>query len=602
MELAKKCPFLARVPSSFVRKARGPVLVSYAERCPVMSEVLNKQSDIPPKSDGAKTVGVATTAKAGKCPFSQNAAVADAAPKGNGFAGCACDYQEGSPKMESVIPADGKCPFSSGKLVVDALQKLHPTPAMKVGSVLSQPTGVRQMVTMPLSVQAPAPDLQNFHSHFDYDQFFMGEIDKKKRDDTYRIFKKVNRLAGAFPHALDYSNTMTGKGVTVWCSNDYLGMSRHPEVLKTAMETIEKHGVGAGGTRNISGTSSYHEGLEEKLAELHDKEAALLFTSCYVANDTTLFTLARQLPGCLIFSDAGNHASMIQGIRNSGAKKFIFRHNDVDHLEQLLQEADPDAPKIVAFETVHSMTGDVCPLEELCDVAHKYGALTFVDEVHAVGLYGYNGAGIGARDGVLHKMDIISGTLGKAFGVIGGYIAGTAALVDNIRSYGSGFIFTTSLPPVTVNSAITSIGILSGEEGRQLRNKHQSVVHTLRNKLVSAGLPVVYAPSHIIPVHVGDAAKCTAICNEMLSKYGMYVQSINYPTVERGKERLRIAPTPKHTEEMMDKFTEALVKAWKNQGMEFLTPVCTTDCDCQDRCITYQELECNKYASQVTAA
>ncbi|KAK2571291.1 5-aminolevulinate synthase [Acropora cervicornis] len=602
MELAKKCPFLARVPSSFVRKARGAVLVSYAERCPVMSDVLSKQGEIPQQNDGAKTIGVSTAAKAGKCPFSQSAAVADADVKSTEFAGCACDYKEGAPSKESSVPADGKCPFSSGKPVVDALQMLHPTPAMKAGSVLLQPTGVRQLVTMPLSAQAPAPSLQNFSSHFDYEEFFMSEVEKKKKDDTYRIFKKVNRLAEAFPHALDYSNTMEGKDVTVWCSNDYLGMSRHPEVLKTAMETIEKHGVGAGGTRNISGTSSYHDGLEKTLAQLHNKEAALLFTSCYVANDTTLFTLARQLPGCLIFSDAGNHASMIQGIRNSGAKKYIFRHNDVEHLEQLLQQADPDVPKIVAFETVHSMTGDVCPLEELCDVAHKYGALTFVDEVHAVGLYGHSGAGIGDRDGVLDKMDIISGTLGKAFGVIGGYIAATAALVDNIRSYGSGFIFTTSLPPVTVNSAITSIGILASEEGRQLRSKHQSVVRTLRNKLVSAGLPVVYAPSHIIPVHVGDAAKCTAICNEMLSKHGMYVQSINYPTVERGKERLRIAPTPKHDEAMMDKFTDALVQAWKNQGMEFLTPVCTAECDCQDRCVTYKELECNKYASQVFAA
>lgn len=554
------------------------------------------------KNEGAKTYGATTSAKVGKCPFTFNSAAEDAQVKFDQFAGCACDYREGAPKKESSVPADGKCPFSSGKLVVDALQKIHPTPAMKVGSVLPQTIGVRQMVTMPLTAQGLAPSLEAFNSHFDYDQFFMGEIEKKKKDDTYRIFKKVNRLAETFPHAKDFSYNTQGKNITVWCSNDYLGMSRHPEVLKTARETIEKHGVGAGGTRNISGTSSFHESLEARLAEIHQKEAALLFTSCYVANDTTLFTLARQLPGCLIFSDAGNHASMIQGIRNSGAKKFIFRHNDVEHLEQLLQEADPDAPKIVAFETVHSMTGDVCPLEELCDVAHKYGALTFVDEVHAVGLYGHSGAGIGDRDNIMHKMDIISGTLGKAYGAIGGYIAGTEALVDNIRSYGSGFIFTTSLPPVTVNSAITSVGILASGEGRELRRQHQSVVHTLRNKLVSAGLPVVYAPSHIIPVHVGDPAKCTAISNEMLSKYGMYVQSINYPTVERGKERLRIAPTPQHNEEMMDKFTDALVKVWRNNGMEFLTPVCTTECDCQDRCITYKELDCDKYASQVGAA
>lgn len=601
MELAKKCPFLARVPSSFVRKARGPVLVSYAERCPVMSEVLNKTSEVPEKTEGAKTLGATTSVKAGKCPFMHNATAEVTKLKAGEFVACACDYQEGACKKETTVDSAGKCPFSSGKVVVDAVKNIHPTPAMKVGNVFPQPTGVRQMVTMPLGVQGPAPNIEAFQSHFDYDRFFLGEIEKKKQDNTYRIFKRVNRLAETFPQAKDYSNSLEGKDVTVWCSNDYLGMSRHPEVLKTARETIDKHGVGAGGTRNISGTSSYHEELERKLAEIHKKEAALLFTSCYVANDTTLFTLARQLPGCLIFSDAGNHASMIQGIRNSGAKKFIFRHNDVEHLEQLLEQADPDVPKIVAFETVHSMTGDVCPLEELCDVAHKYGALTFVDEVHAVGLYGDSGAGIGDRDNVMDKMDIITGTLGKAFGVIGGYIAASAALVDNVRSYGSGFIFTTSLPPVTVNSAITSINILASDEGRRLREKHQSIVRTLRNKLVSAGLPVVYAPSQIIPVHVGDAAKCTAISNDMLTKHGMYVQSINYPTVERGKERLRIAPTPEHNEEMMDKFVDALVQVWQNNDMGFLTPVCTTECDCQERCITYKELYCNKYATQVGA-
>lgn len=575
--------------------------MSYAERCPVMSEVLNKTSEVPEKTEGAKTFGATTSAKAGKCPFMHNATAEVTKLKAGEFVACACDYQEGACKKETAVDSAGKCPFSSGKAVVDAIKNIHPTPAMKVGNVFPQPTGVRQMVTMPLSVQGPAPNIEAFQSHFDYDRFFLGEIEKKKQDNTYRIFKRVNRLAESFPQAKDYSNSLEGKDVTVWCSNDYLGMSRHPEVLKTARETIEKHGVGAGGTRNISGTSSYHEELEGKLAEIHQKEAALLFTSCYVANDTTLFTLARQLPGCQIFSDAGNHASMIQGIRNSGAKKFIFRHNDVEHLEQLLEQADPDVPKIVAFETVHSMTGDVCPLEELCDVAHKYGALTFVDEVHAVGLYGDSGAGIGDRDNVMDKMDIISGTLGKAFGVIGGYIAASAALVDNVRSYGSGFIFTTSLPPVTVNSAITSINILASDEGRRLREKHQGIVRTLRNKLVSVGLPVVYAPSQIIPVHVGDAAKCTAISNDMLTKHGMYVQSINYPTVERGKERLRIAPTPEHNETMMDKFVDALVQVWQDNDMDFLTPVCTTACDCQERCITYKELDCNKYASQVGA-
>ncbi|XP_031573325.1 5-aminolevulinate synthase, nonspecific, mitochondrial-like isoform X2 [Actinia tenebrosa] len=436
---------------------------------------------------------------------------------------------------------------------------------------------------------------------FDYEKFFDEEIEKKKADSTYRIFKKVNRLAPVFPHAKELSETMDFRDITVWCSNDYLGMSRHPEVLKSARETLNEHGVGSGGTRNISGTSSYHEALEAQLAKLHDKQAALLFTSCYVANDTTLYTLGKLLPGCIYFSDAGNHASMIQGIRNSGAKKLIFRHNDPKHLEQLLREADPSAPKVVAFETVHSMTGDICPLKELCDVAHKYGAITFVDEVHAVGLYGDKGGGVADRDGLLADLDIISGTLGKAFGAVGGYIAGSTALVDTIRSYGAGFIFTTSLPPVTVNAARTSIEILGSEEGRELRSQHQAVVKRLRNKMVQRGLPVIYAPSHIVPVHVGDASKCTQISNDLMNKYNIYVQAINYPTVPRGEERLRFAPTPRHSEEMMDHLIEALGTVWTDNKMEFLSPDCSNTCDCQDRCLHVSEFSFNKYATPVKA-
>jgi len=406
-------------------------------------------------------------------------------------------------------------------------------------------------------------DLDN--NTFEYESFFENQIQKKKMDHSYRIFKKVNRDAKMFPAAREFS--WGKKDITVWCSNDYLGMSAHPAVTKAVHDAVDNHGVGAGGTRNISGNSLLHEELEAELASLHKKEGALVFTSCYVANDTTLFTLARQIPGCEIFSDAGNHASMIQGIKNSGVPKHIFKHNDPEHLEKMLSKVDISVPKIVAFETVHSMTGAICPLEEMCDIAHKYGALTFVDEVHAVGLYGKQGAGIGERDGVEHKIDIISGTLGKAYGNIGGYIASTKALTDVVRSYGAGFIFTTSLPPTVLSGATASIRVLRSEEGRMLRAKHRANVDYLRNKLVAAGVSVEHTPSHIIPVHVGNPALCTALSDQLIQQFGHYVQAINYPTVPRGEEKLRIAPTPHHTTEMMDQFVLDLTKIWIDLGL-----------------------------------
>lgn len=362
-------------------------------------------------------------------------------------------------------------------------------------------------------------------------------------------------------------------------SNDYLGMSCHPGVKAAVKKALEENGAGAGGTRNISGNTLYHENLEKTLANLHQKEAALVFTSCYVANDTTLFTLAKQLPGCHIFSDAGNHASMIQGIRNSQAPKHIFRHNDPQHLDELLSNVDKSVPKIVAFETVHSMTGAVCPLETLCDIAHKHGALTFIDEVHAVGLYGEHGAGIGEREGQLHKMDIISGTLGKAFGNIGGYIASTSNLVDVIRSYGAGFIFTTSLPPTVLAGATKAIEILASDEGRALRSKHQDNVRYLRTALKTAGFPVEHTPSHIIPIKIGDPLKCTQISDLMIQQHGHYVQAINYPTVARGQEKLRLAPTPYHTRPMMDILVADMKKVWTQLELPFTGQQCTEVCE-----------------------
>ncbi|XP_032186633.1 5-aminolevulinate synthase, erythroid-specific, mitochondrial [Mustela erminea] len=403
---------------------------------------------------------------------------------------------------------------------------------------------------------------------FGYDQFFRHKIMEKKQDHTYRVFKTVNRWADAYPFAQHFSEaSMASKDVSVWCSNDYLGMSRHPQVLQATQETLQRHGAGAGGTRNISGTSKFHVELEQELAELHQKDAALLFSSCFVANDSTLFTLAKILPGCEIYSDAGNHASMIQGIRNSGAAKFVFRHNDPDHLKKLLKESNLKTPKIVAFETVHSMDGAICPLEELCDVAHQYGALTFVDEVHAVGLYGSRGAGIGERDGIMYKIDIVSGTLGKAFGCVGGYIASTHDLVDMVRSYAAGFIFTTSLPPMVLSGALESVRLLKGEEGQALRRAHQRNVKHMRQLLMDRGLPVIPCPSHIIPIRVGDAALNSKICDLLLSKHGIYVQAINYPTVPRGEELLRLAPSPHHSPQMMEDFVQKLLVAWSEVGL-----------------------------------
>ncbi|XP_055927290.1 5-aminolevulinate synthase, non-specific, mitochondrial-like isoform X2 [Argiope bruennichi] len=424
---------------------------------------------------------------------------------------------------------------------------------------------------------------------FQYEDFFLGEIAKKKRDFSYRIFKKVNRKADNFPCANEYSEGE--KKVLIWCSNDYLGMSSHPSVRKAVIEAVEEYGAGAGGTRNISGNSTCHEELEKELASLHHKGAALLFTSCYVANDSTLYTLGKHLPGCHIFSDSGNHASMIQGIRNSNCPKHIFKHNDPRDLEEKLKAVDRGIPKIVAFETVHSMTGAVCPLEELCDVAHKYGALTFVDEVHAVGLYGRNGAGIGERDGVLQKMDIISGTLGKAFGNIGGYIASTDVIVDMIRSYAAGFIFTTSLPPTVLKGSLASIKILKSDEGRQLREKHQHNVKYLRNALKNAGIPVVHCPSHIIPVHVGNPYLNTQVSNELLTKYGHYVQAINYPTVPVGQEKLRIAPTPSHSKLLMDKFVSDLVDSWKSVGLPLCENFCNEECEFCKKPLLFERYE-----------
>jgi 5-aminolevulinate synthase len=394
----------------------------------------------------------------------------------------------------------------------------------------------------------------------DYDRFFHDKIKALKNEGRYRIFADLERKSGNFPSAVRHENE-TLSDVTVWCSNDYLGMGQNRLVRDAMVAAIDSCGAGAGGTRNISGTNHYHVLLEEELASLHGKDAALLFTSGYVANMTALSTLGAQLPNCILYSDSLNHNSMIEGIRHSRAEKRIFKHNDPENLDRLMAADDPDAAKVVIFESVYSMDGDVAPIGDICDVADKHNAITFLDEVHAVGMYGPNGAGIAERDGVMDRVDIIQGTLGKAFGVIGGYITASTDLVDFVRSYGDGFIFTTALPPAVAAGAMTSVRHV--RKTQELRDRHQERSETLKRRLKAAGLPVMPSVCHIVPVLVGDAALCKQASDILLEQHRIYVQPINYPTVPKGAERLRLTPCPLHDDAMMDELVDALVDVWR---------------------------------------
>ncbi|KAG0024664.1 mitochondrial 5-aminolevulinate synthase [Entomortierella chlamydospora] len=529
MELAAKaCPFLRNSSPSALRSlsqrpaktAMAPNgLVHMAQQCPVMGK--------------AMTIQARSAMMAGSCPASAGA---------RHFSSSAANA---NPVKSQVL--EFASAVSSNDIKASVQHELHKANPAPGAACPFKPA-------VPTSFVAPTAT-----KTFDYEAVYESELQKKHQDKSYRFFNNINRLAQRFPRA---HTAKIDDEVTVWCSNDYLGMSKNPVVVETMKATLSKYGAGAGGTRNIAGNGALHLELEEELASLHHKPAALVFSSCYVANDATLSTLAQKLPNCVILSDAMNHASMIQGIKHSGVKKMIFRHNDTAHLEELLQTLDPSIPKIIAFETVYSMSGTI-------------------GKVHAVGMYGPHGSGVAEHldftanlnrpqgspmQTALDQVDIISGTLGKAFGVVGGYIAGSAALVDMIRSYAPGFIFTTSLPPAIVAGATASIRYLRNSPHERIGQ--QTNTRTLKAQLASLDIPVVPNPSHIVPVLVGDAEVCKAASDELLRSHGIYVQSINYPTVPRGEERLRITPTPGHTEEMMGHLVRSLESVWQRNGLK----------------------------------
>ncbi|KAL4800957.1 pyridoxal phosphate-dependent transferase [Aspergillus venezuelensis] len=551
------CPFLKRSSPTTLRTlatATRPStspgggtmsnLQRLARRCPVMSKALAVQS--------ARMTGIKR--------FTSSAA---------GVPGTTPKPTRATPGKRS-LHSTGRNGANMSPEFHKGTQQIHP----RLAKATASPIGAAA------AVSGAAPDAP-IAKPFDYKAFYEAELEKKHKDKSYRYFNNINRLAQEFPRA---HTTSKEEKVTVWCSNDYLGMGRNPEVLSTMHKTLDTYGAGAGGTRNISGHNQHAVGLEKTLAELHHKEGALVFSSCFVANDATLATLGSKLPDCVILSDALNHASMIQGIRHSNATKMVFKHNDLEDLEAKLASIPRHFPKIIAFESVYSMCGSIAPIEAICDLADKYGAITFLDEVHAVGMYGPHGAGVAehlnydvyasqdttnpqsTKGTVMDRIDIITGTLGKAYGCVGGYIAGSAAMVDTIRSLAPGFIFTTSLPPATMAGADAAIQYQTRhQQDRVLQQLHTRAV---KQSFKNIDIPVIPNPSHIVPLLVGDAELAKQASDKLLEEHGIYVQAINYPTVPRGQERLRITPTPGHTQELRDHLVEAVNTVWNDLGIK----------------------------------
>ncbi|KAJ3137931.1 mitochondrial 5-aminolevulinate synthase [Physocladia obscura] len=531
---ARSCPFLARTPVAALRQMQSP-------HGPVHAHVYSQTRSVSGSGNGSGTMPTSALLRAAQaCPVF----------------GPAIAFQ----KVRRVSSVAGRSMATSAAPAPSNDMSAVKPPIFKSAKVVS-PTKDSLKKSLVEGTQTPPASTQACTGGFDYSGFFANELDKKHKDKSYRYFNNINRLAQLYPMA----HTGTGEHVTVWCSNDYLGMSKHPEVVEAMKITIDKYGAGAGGTRNIAGNAQLHLSLENELASLHKKEAALVFSSCFVANDATLSTLGSKMPGCVVFSDASNHASMILGIRNSRAPKHIFKHNDLKSLEEQLQKYDVAVPKIIAFESVYSMSGNIGHIKEIAALAKKYNAITYLDEVHAVGMYGENGGGVAEYINAIDDIDIVCGTLGKAYGVVGGYIAANANLVDMIRSYAPGFIFTTSLPPAVVSGALTAI--------RHLRNspveRAGQQLHTrmLKSTLSDLGIPVVPNPSHIVPILVGDAETAKSVSDELLNRFKIYVQSINYPTVSVGEERLRVTPTPGHGPELMDGLVGALKTIWTERGL-----------------------------------
>ncbi|KAJ5966276.1 hypothetical protein N7481_012990 [Penicillium waksmanii] len=546
------CPFLKRTApaalrtlSTATRPSTGGGTMSnlqvLARRCPVMSKALAVQS-----------ARLSSTKR-----FTSSAA---GVPAAKPFL---------APSNKRALHTTGGHPASAAQGTYKKNEQAHPNLAH-----------LRPAPAADAAARGPRPE-SPITSRFDYNEFYNTELEKKHKDKSYRYFNNINRLAKEFPRAHTAS---AEERVTVWCSNDYLGMGRNPKVLESMHRTLDTYGAGAGGTRNISGHNQHAIQLEDTLAKLHGKESSLVFSSCYVANDATLATLGSKMPNCVILSDSLNHASMIQGIRHSGAAKMVFKHNDMEDLEAKLASLPLNVPKVIAFESVYSMCGSIAPIEKICDLSDKYGAITFLDEVHAVGMYGPHGAGVAehldydvyasqdtaspksTKGTVMDRIDIITGTLGKAYGCVGGYIAGSHALVDTIRSLAPGFIFTTSLPPATMAGADAAIQYQS----EQPRDRVLQQLHTraVKNSLKALDIPVIPNPSHIVPLLVGDAELAKQASDKLLEEHGIYVQAINYPTVPRGEERLRITPTPGHVKPLRDHLVQAVQAVWNDLGLK----------------------------------